>query len=202
MQGQLYAGAVAGRGYVVGQAGIGRYDRDVARTLSTGASRYGVQARYAGSFRVASIEAGWRGALGNIDATPYIGMEYAQLGGDGFREDGAAGLGLQVRDWRASRSQAIAGLRLSGRWFGTGFGAYGEWQQLLDARGLEVAASFTGIDAWTPLPGIAPGRSGGLLGVAAERRLGDGALLRLGLDQRVGPRGDAALVSLRYARGF
>lgn len=201
VQGQVYAAAVAGRGYVVGQAGIGRYDRDIARTVSTGASRYGVQARYAGGFRAASVEAGWRGALGAIDATPYLGVEYAQLIGNGFREDGAAGLGLQVRDWRASRAQAIAGLRLSGRWLGVGWGAYGEWQQLLDARGLDVAASFTGIEAWTPLPGMAPGRSGGLLGIAAERGLGNGAL-RLGVDQRIGPRGDDALVSLRYARGF
>ena len=49
---------------------------------------------------------------------------------------------------------------------------------------------------------VSPARSGGLFGLSAQAWLSPRANLSLAWDQRFGPRGDASLVSLRYAFGF
>jgi autotransporter-associated beta strand protein len=202
LHGQAYVGAVSGNGYVFGQASVGRFDRDIERALFTGQARNMVASRYSGDVLGASLEAGWQLPLGATALTPYVGVDYTRLASDGFAELGADGFGLRTRDWTASRSQAIAGLRVSREWAGIALQGYGEWQQTLSADGLEVDASFVGVDAWSPLPSLSPARSGGLFGIGAETRLGRDALLRLGYDQRLGSRGDARMVSLRYALGF
>ncbi|HST44810.1 MAG TPA: S8 family serine peptidase [Luteimonas sp.] len=202
VQGQLYAGVLRGNGYLLGQGGVGRFDRDIERQLSGGRSTHGVSSRYAGRFHTASVEGGYRVALGAGTLTPYVGAEYTHLGSEGFQELGGEGFGLRTADWSASRTQALAGLQLARRWGDIALQGYGEWQHTVASSGLQVDASFVGIEAWSPLPSLSPSRSGGLFGVALEAWLAPAASLSLGFDQRFGPRGDARLVSLRYARGF
>ena len=79
---------------------------------------------------------------------------------------------------------------------------YAEWQQTLASDGLALAASFVGVDAWTPLQGLQPQRSGGLAGFSIDTWLSRNSRLGLGYDQRFGPRGNDALASLRYWYGF
>lgn len=202
VQGQLYAGVLRGNGYLLGQGGLGRFDRDIDSELSSGRTAHGVSSRYSGRFHTASVEGGYRIGLGASVLTPYLGAEYTRLGSEGFQELGGEGFGLRTGAWNASRTQAIAGMQLARRWGNVSLQAYGEWQHTVASSGLEVDASFVGIEAWSPLPSLSPSRSGGLFGIAIEAWLAPAASVSLGVDQRFGPRGDARLLSLRYTRGF
>lgn len=202
-QSLLYAGLSNGSAYLLGQAGFGRFDRQLERHLFTGQRSMGVFSSYAGDFMTASLESGYRFGSAGAGITPYVGAEYTRIESDGFNELGGDGLGLRADAWTSSRSQAIAGLRLERSWLsGVNLHGYAEWQHTLSANGLDVAAGFTGVDAWSPLLGLQPARSGGLFGLGVDAPVGRSGLVMFGVDQRFGPRGDARMVSLRYALGF
>jgi autotransporter-associated beta strand protein len=202
--GTAYAGRLFGDAYVFGQAGSGRFQRDIERRLyaGAGAPSAGVSSRYGGDYSAASVEAGYRFDLAGAALTPYVGLDHARLRSEGFSEGGAHGLGLRTEAWSARRSQAITGLRMEAGWKGLRVHGYGEWQETLAASGFDVQASFVGVDAWAPLAGHASARSGGMFGLGVQASLGRNALVLLGFDQRFGPRGDERMVSLRYAVGF
>jgi len=201
-QAQAYMGRHWNQGYVMGQFGAGQWQRQIDRELLLGASRYGVHSDYDGDFAQVGLEAGYRfdGAAGSL--VPYVGTEHVQVRSDGFHEQGAAGFGLRTGDSTSSRTQAIAGLRASRDWQRFSLSGYAEWQQTLSSDGLELSASFVGVDSWSPLAASNPALSGGMVGLQATAWLGRTSTLALGLDQRFGPRGDASLVSLKYAFGF
>ena len=201
-QAQAYLGRHWNQAYLMGQFGAGQWRRQIDRELLLGASRYGVHSDYDGDFAVAGVEAGYRfdGAAGSL--VPYVGTEHAQVRSDGFYEQGAAGFGLRSGDSTSSRTQAIAGLRASRDWRRVSLSGYAEWQQTLASDGLELSASFVGVDSWSPLAGSNPALSGGMVGLQATAWLGTNSTLSFGYDQRFGPRGDASLVSLKYAFGF
>ena len=202
-QALLYTGVANGKAYALGQAGLGRFDRQLERHLFTGARSMGVFSTYAGDFLTASLETGYRFGSADWGVTPYLGAEYTRIRSDGFNELGGEGMGLRADAWTSSRSQAIAGLRGERSLLaGLSLHGYAEWQQTLSAHGLDVEAGFTGADAWSPLQGLQPGRSGGLFGLGLNAPLGSSGVVTLGFDQRFGPRGDARMVSLRYALGF
>ncbi|KAF1692508.1 autotransporter domain-containing protein [Pseudoxanthomonas jiangsuensis] len=199
---QAYLGTHWDRAYLLGQFGAGQWQRQIDRELRLGEVRYGVHSDYAGDFAVAGLEAGWRLPAGAGALVPYLAFEHARVASDGFHEAGAEGFGLRSDGSVARRSQAIAGLRAQGEWGWLRLHGYAEWQQTLASDGLEIQASFVGVDTWSPLSGQDPARSGGLFGLSAQAWLSPRANLSLAWDQRFGPRGDASLVSLRYAFGF
>lgn len=201
-QAQAYLGRQWNQAYVAGQFGAGQWQRQIDRELLLGASRHGVHSDYDGDFAVAGLEAGYRfdGAAGSL--VPYLGTEHAQVRSDGFHEEGAAGFGLRSDATTSSRTQAIAGLRASHDWQRIRLDGYVEWQQTLASDGLEVSASFVGVDAWSPLASSNPALSGGMFGLSATAWLSPRSTVSFGYDQRFGPRGDANLVSLKYAFGF
>lgn len=202
-QALAYAGVARGGAYALGQAGFGRFDRQLERHLFTGARSMGVFSSYAGDFVTASLETGYRFGRAGAGVTPYVGAEYTRISSDGFNELGGDGLGLRADAWTSRRSQAVAGLRGERSLLaGLSLRGYAEWQHTLSASGLDVEAGFTGVDAWSPLMGLQPGRSGGLFGFGLDAPVGRSGLVALGFDQRFGPRGDDRMVSLRYALGF
>ena len=201
-QAQLYLGRQWGQGYVLGRFGAGQWQRQIDRQLLLGASSYGLHSDYDGDFTSAGAEAGYRFDAGALSLVPYLATEHARVSSDGFREAGAAGFGLRNDGNVASRSQAIAGLRLQRGWGAFEVDGYAEWQQTLDSDGLELSASFVGVDAWSPLAADDPALSGGLFGVSARAWLTPRSALSFGYDQRFGPRGDARMASLRYVVGF
>lgn len=116
-------------------------------------------------------------------------MEFTRLQRDGFIELGAEGFGLTTRDSRTDRLQALAGARAYRGWETSAIGtvslqAYAEWQRTLDGRGLEVDASFVGVDSWAPL--ALAERSSTHLGVALELSPWRKAMLSFGYDLRNG----------------
>ncbi|MBO9718278.1 MAG: S8 family serine peptidase [Pseudoxanthomonas sp.] len=201
-QAQAYLGRRWNQAYLMGQFGAGEWQRQIDRELLLGASRYGVHSDYDGDFTMAGLEAGYRfeGAAGAL--VPYVGAGHARVRSNGFQEEGAAGFGLRSAASTSSRTEAIAGLRAEREWRRFSFNSYVEWQQTLASQGLEVSASFVGVDAWSPLAASNPALSGGMFGVSAAAWLSPQSTLSLGYDQRFGPRGDASLVSLKYAVGF
>ncbi|NYZ63163.1 S8 family serine peptidase [Luteimonas deserti] len=201
-QAQVYLAHAFGTGYIAGQLGSGRFERDMQRQLFAGADWQGVSARYSGRYTQAAVEAGRRWHVGGAEFGPYLGAEQVRLRSDGFDELGGDGFGLRSAGWDVSRTQAIAGLRA--RWGAPGFAlhGYGEWQHTLAASGFDLQASFTGIEAWAPIAGLSPARSGGIAGLGIESWLSPRARMAFGVDQRFGPRGTDRMASLRFAYGF
>ncbi|WP_457395795.1 autotransporter outer membrane beta-barrel domain-containing protein, partial [Roseateles sp. P5_E1] len=163
-QAQLYAGWNAGRAYALGQVGAGQFTREIDRQLLLGAGQYGVNARYGGSFSAASVETGYRFGGDRASLTPYLGADYSRVDSDRFTEQGGLGFGLRTEGNLSTRSQALAGVRAERQWGRWSLRGYAEWQQLLSSDGLTQDASFVGVDAWAPLAGLQPARSGGLFG--------------------------------------
>lgn len=201
-QAQLYAGWNSGAAYTLAQLGAGQFTREIDRQLLLGAGQYGVNARYGGDFSTASVESGYRFGGAAASLTPYLGADYARLDSDSFSENGGFGFGLRADSRSSSRSQALAGLRAETRLRGWSLRGYAEWQQTLSSDGLAFDASFVGVDAWAPVAGLQPARSGGLFGLSVQSWLTRNSQLSFGYDQRFGPRGDLRQVALRYSAAF
>lgn len=201
-QAQLYAGWNTGHAYALGQVGAGQFNREIDRQLLLGAGQYGVNARYGGSFSAASVEAGYRFGQGRASLTPYLGADYSRVDSDRFSEQGGLGFGLRTEGNLSTRSQALAGVRAERQWGNWALRGYAEWQQLLSSTGLTQDASFVGVDAWAPMAGLQPARSGGLFGLSVESWLTRHSRVAFGYDQRFGPRGDLSQVALRYSAAF
>lgn len=201
-QAQVYLARAFGDAYVMAQMGSGRVERDLRRQLFAGADWQGVSTRYAGDVSQAAVEVGRRWRLGATELAPYLGAEHVRVRSDGFDERGGDGFGLRAVGWDAQRSQAIGGLRA--RWEAPGLTlyGYGEWQHTLASSGFDLQASFTGIDAWAPISGMTPARSGGIAGIAFASWLSPRTQMGFGIDQRFGPRGNDRMASLRFAHGF
>jgi autotransporter-associated beta strand protein len=202
VQGQLYAGTTGANGYALGQVGFGRYSRNIDRYLQLGAASSWVGSQYSGDFVTASVETGRRFDLGKMALTPYVGADYSRVANAGFSERGASGFGLKMRDFISQRTQAIAGIRGERAWRRWGVRAYAEWQQTLDSSGMDVDASFVGVDTWSSLSGLQPARSGGLAGVYVDSWLSVNSRLSFGYDHGFGPRGETNQASARFEFNF
>lgn len=202
VQAQLYWGTTLGAAYTLGQLGFGNVNRQIERNLQLGEDRSSAFSDYSGSYLSGNLETGYRWGHAAASLTPYMGLDYVRLRSEGFRESGGEGFGLRAAASTSSRTQVLAGVRSAYRWRGLQLGGYAEWQQALSSEGLSLDASFIGVDAWAPLRGMQPARSGGLLGVAASAPLGERGALRFGYDQRVGERGDDRALSLKYSADF
>ncbi|MFT3756025.1 MAG: S8 family serine peptidase [Pseudoxanthomonas sp.] len=201
-QAQFYAGGVRGNAYVMAQLGAGRYERQLRRELWLGDQRNGVASEYAGDFFTAGFESGYRFGSGALALTPYAGIDYLRMEREGFLENGAEGFGLKANASTAERLQAVAGLRAQRRWNRFGVHGFAQWQQSLSEHGLLVDASFTGVDAWSPLQGEGYLRSSGLFGFGADATLGRNARLSFGYDQRVGSLFDDRQWTAKLRYGF
>ncbi|WP_282297882.1 autotransporter serine protease [Stenotrophomonas sp. PS02289] len=201
-QAQLYAGWNHEGAYALGQIGAGQFTREIDRQLLLGAGMYGVNARYSGNFSNASVESGYRFGGPRASLTPYLGADYARVDSNAFSEAGGFGFGLRSDGSSSQRSQALAGLRAQAQRGDWSFGGYAEWQQILSSDGLGFDASFVGVDAWAPMAGLQPTRSGGVFGVSVSSWLSRQSQLSFGYDQRFGPRGDLRQVGLRYTAAF
>lgn len=202
VQAQLYWGTTLGSAYTLAQLGFGNVNRQIERTLQLGEDRSSAFSDYSGSYLSGNLETGYRWGHAAASLTPYMGLDYVRLRSEGFRESGGDGFGLRADASTSSRTQLLAGMRSAYRWRGLQLGGYAEWQQALSSQGLMLDASFIGVEAWAPLRGMQPARSGGVFGIAASAPLGQQSQLRFGYDQRVGERGDDRAVSLKYSADF
>jgi autotransporter-associated beta strand protein len=203
---QAYLGQRWDHGYAIAQVGSGQYRRQLQRQIYLGDAAYGVGADYDGAVTFGSVEAGLPLAWGRMSITPYVGADHTVLSRDGFAETGASGFGLSAVRSRASRTQALAGVRVERplAWAGMALALSGhaEWQAVVSANGFERQARFVGVDAWGLMPADDAGASGGLFGVSLDADLRADQRLSLGVDRRFGPRGSLGVVSASYRVGF
>jgi autotransporter-associated beta strand protein len=188
-EGQLYAFREGDAGgYLLGRAAFGRMQRDLQREVLLGDADYGVDSRYADRYLSFGLQAGRHFDVPGGSLTPYVGAQALQLQRDGFREDGAAGFGLDAQASRLQVAQVLAGTRYRHDWrLGAArmdLHGYAEWQRTLSQHGA-IEASFTGIDARAPLLFDLLGRDVGVLGAGFGAQWG-AARLSLDLDARHG----------------
>jgi autotransporter-associated beta strand protein len=188
-EGQLYAFREGGDGnYLLGRAAFGRIQRDLQREVLLGDADYGVDSRYADRYLSLGLQAGRHLRTAGGTVTPYIGMQALQLQRGAFREDGAAGFGLDAQASHLALGQALLGVRYLHDWrMGAArmdLHGHMEWQRTLSQHGA-IEASFTGIDARAPLMLDMFGRDVGVLGAGFGAQWG-AARLTFDLDARHG----------------
>ena len=167
-EGQLYAFHDLGAGaYLMGRVAFGRSERDLQREVIVGGTDYGVDSRYADRYVAGSVQAGWQlPALGGT-LVPYAGAQRLDLQRGGFEEAGAAGFGLGADGSHLAVSQALLGTRYRTAWRAGAavLDLHGrvEWQRTLAQDGA-ILASFTGVDAFSPIGLDAIGKDTAILG--------------------------------------
>jgi autotransporter-associated beta strand protein len=206
LEGMLYGGVVEGSWYTMGRFGIGSYRENMQRELELGSQFAGVGSQTSGRYGLAYGESGYRVMLGGTQLTPYVNVQYAQIQGDGFNENGADGFGLMSGDQNIERWQAGVGLRATHHWTLDGgtsltFQTRLLWQQAFAMHGEIPDASFTGLAQWSPVGGIGLSRYGGVMGTSLDWTFSPTSSLQLSAERDVDQyqRGDMAMVSYRMA---
>lgn len=206
-EGMLYAGWLSGNWYTQGRVGFGQFQQDVSRRLLLGYSAQNVQTGYEGRYGVAYGESGLRFEPGHSRITPYLNVEYARIGRDGFAEQGAGGFGLRSNAQTLDRWQAGLGVRAGHHWNLDGgrsvdFSMRAQWQRTLASRGDVFDASFVGLREWQPLVGIGLSRYSGLIGIGLDATLSAHTALKFGYDYETGQRDNAQTLSARFKLTF
>lgn len=188
-EGQLYAFREGDAGgYLLGRAAFGRIQRNLQREVLLGDADYGVDSRYADRYLSFGLQAGRHLRAAGGTFTPYIGAQALQLQRGAFREDGAAGFGLDALASRLGVTQALLGARYLRGWrMGAArmdLHGHMEWQRTLSQHGA-IDATFTAVDARAPLMLDLLGRDVGMLGAGLGAQWG-AARLSLDLDARRG----------------
>ncbi|HWU76070.1 MAG TPA: autotransporter domain-containing protein [Rhodanobacter sp.] len=207
LEGIFYGGVIRGSWYAMGRFGIGSYRQDMRRQLQLGDVSANVASYSNGRYGVAYGESGYRLALGGLQVTPYVNLQYAQLRLDGFNEAGADGFGLMSGAQDVGRWQAGAGMRATHQWrFANGstlsLQARWLWQEAFAMSGTRLDASFTGLRQWSPVDGIGLSRRGGLAGVTLGWNLSPRTSLSLDYQQQVAQHIDANMETLNYSWHF
>lgn len=198
---QLYAAAWQGDWYGQAQLATGSFDRQLQRNLLLGALRDAVATEVSGRYDSAFVEAGRRFDVAGASLVPYVGTQFVQVRNDGFAEQGQTGFGLRAQAWDSQRWQGFAGLRASRGWRVGGLllaaDARAEWQQTLAARGELFAASFTGLEQWSPLQGIGLAHDSRLLGVGLSAMPSANTVFRFDLSRRQSDVGSSTMAALQ-----
>ena len=203
---QLYAATWHGDWYGQGQLAVGNFDRELQRNLLLGSMRDALATRLSGGYTSLSAELGRRFDSGGVALTPYLGSQVVRINNGGFAESSATGFGLQANAWNSSRWQGFAGVRADHAWrvgaIDMRLDARAEWQQTLATRGQLFDASFTGLDQWAPLQGIAMGVHSSLFGVGVTANPGRNMVFRFDLNRRSGATSASSMASLQAMYRF
>ena len=204
---QLYAANWRGDWYGQAQLALGSFDRQLQRNLMLGSQRDAVATQLSGRYASAFGELGRRfDVAGGLAVTPYLGSQFVRIGNDGFAEQGVTGFGLRANAWDSSRWQGFAGVRADRGWRVGGIDlradARAEWQQTLASKGELFAASFTGLEQWAPLQGIALGDHSALFGLGLSANTSRSTAFRFDLSRRSSGVGASTMASLQALYRF
>lgn len=172
------------------QFALGSFQRQMQRELLLGALTETAATQLSGRYQSAFAEVGRHFSIGQMGLTPYLGTQYLRIDNDGFIESGESGFGLRASAWASRYWQGLAGVRAERGWRLGGVelraDARAEWQRNLATSGALFNASFTGIEQWAPLQGMAlPSRSQ-LYGLGLSARWSPNLMLRFDLSHRAG----------------
>src|SRR6185437_6568480 len=206
-EGMMYAGWLNGNWYTQGRIGFGHFQQVVSRQILLGYSVQGVGTQYSGNYNVAYGESGLHFDRGDSHVTPFVNVEYARIGRDGFVEQGAGGFGLRSDTQSLDRWQAGLGVRAARHWNLDGgravdFSARVQWQRTLADHGDVFDASFVGLQQWQPLDGIGLSRYSGVFGAAVDATLSAHTTLNFNYDYEMGQHVHAQIVSAHMNVAF
>ena len=207
VEGMLYGGIVQNQWYAMGRLGVGSYREDMRRHLELGSDTQSVASNTTGSYNVAYGESGYRMQFGDVNVTPYLNMQYANIRTDGFDEIGGAGFGLKADGQNIERWQGGAGVRAGRDWsFASGgklsLQAHLLWQRAFAMRGDVLDASFAVLNQWAPVGGIGLSRYGGEAGLSLDWTISRRSSLSFGMDQYVAEREHGQMDTLAYRLSF
>ncbi len=207
LEGMMYAGLIHGSWYAMGRFGEGTYRENMRRTVQLGGSVSGLASAGTGGYTIAYGESGYRLAVGGLQVTPYLNLQYANINQGGFIEQGANGFGLQANQQNIERWQAGAGMRASHGWQldnGTRLQlqAHMLWQQAFAMNGAVLDASFSALQQYSPVGGIGLSRYGGVAGMSLNWDISGRSALRFGYDQFMGQYQHSAMGTLSYRLQF
>lgn len=206
-EGMAWIGAMRGPWYVTGRVAAGDYRGSMLRQVVLGNAAANVQGEDRGRYGLAQVELGYRVDAGPARLLPYVGVQYAALGRDGFIERGADGFGLKAGDQLTTRSLADVGLRAARSFLPAAGGVlqlegHVAWQRSFGLRGAALDASFAGANQWAPLGGVGLARHGALAGATLDWSMGTRGRLAVGYDRYFGQYGAATLTTLDYRWSF
>lgn len=204
-EGQWYANHEFGEGrYVLGSVGIGQGERALRREIDLDVQRHRVDSDLHQQHATLSLQAGRRMQWGGTSWVPYAGAQAIRLRRDPFREEGAAGFGLEAARSDATVTMGLVGARFShalrpgaADWM---LRARIEWQELL-SRYDDLQARFTGLDAWAPFDGTQWDDEVGVVELGLHREVRD-ARFRIGLDVRSAGHERWSTAMLEWHRAF
>jgi len=206
-EGMMYAGWLNGNWYTQGRIGFGHFQQVVSRQILLGYSVQGVGTQYSGNYNVAYGESGLHFDRGDSHVTPFVNVEYARIGRDGFVEQGAGGFGLRSDTQSLDRWQAGLGVRAARHWNLDGgravdFSARVQWQRTLADHGDVFDASFVGLQQSQPLLGIGLSRYSGVVGLGLDATLSARTTLKFNYDYEMGQRDTAQMLLARLDVAF
>lgn len=197
---QLYAAGWRDGWQAQAQLASGTFSRQMQRELLLGGLRDAAATRLSGDYLAAFGEIGRRFDAGALALVPYLGAQFVRVANDGFVESGESGFGLRANAWDSQRWQGFAGLRGERAWRVGGVDlradARAEWQRTLSSHGQLFDASFTGVEQWAPLQGMALGERSRLFGLGLNAAFGSRATFRFDLSRRNGDYGTDGMASL------
>lgn len=185
---QLYAAAWRGPWQAQASLASGSVQRQMQRSLLLGGLQDHVGSRLSGGYLGLSFELARRLQAGPLTLRPYLAGDYVRVANDGFAEAGTTGFGLQARAWDSRRWQGAAGLRAERGWRSGDvqwtLDARMEWRRTLASAGTAFDASFTGLEQWAPLQGMALSPRARQFGLGLGAQFGRHGLLRFDLGRR------------------
>ncbi|RDS84860.1 autotransporter domain-containing protein [Dyella monticola] len=207
VEAMIYGGFVQGNWYAMGRFGAGTDWQDTRRELLLGSQYAGVGSISNGRYDVAYSESGYRFNAGDWKFTPYANLEYANVERDGFDELGGDGFGLMSGSQSIQRWQAGFGLRSSRQWLlanGTRLSLQARllWQDAFAMRGVLPNASFTALQAFTPVDGIGLSRYGSVAGLSLDWQFSSRSDLSMGVNEYDAQRAHATMGTFNYSVRF
>ncbi len=206
VEGQFYAAYDLGRGYLMGSVALGRLQRWIQRDVLLAADSFRIETDYADRYATAGVQAGLPLIVGRGRITPYAGLQTLQLDRGAFSEQGAAGFGLSTSGSTMTLNQAMLGARATYDWpIGSALWRLqgrAEWQHPLSQSGDDIAARFTALDQWSPIPGAAVDRNVGVLGVGLATQLRSIGWIGLDIDARHDQGQTWSRAMLTWSTGF
>lgn len=206
-EGSLYGGKIFDSYYVTGRVSSGYYDGQQKRNIQLGNQSFRADSDQGGSYFTAGSEMGYRVKSEGWQFTPYVDTQYISLKQDGFKESGASGFGLEAKDQTTTRWQAGVGARAGYGWdFGqkqrVNLTAQTHYQHAIAQDNGSYNASFTGVNQYMPLDGIALSRDVMMVGSGLEWIFSDALSMNMNYEQYFSDNQQSHMMNMNVSVSF
>lgn len=203
----FYGGKLFDSYYMTARVASGFYDGQQKRRLLLGNQSATVTSDQRGSYYAVGGEMGYRMKKEGWQVVPYVDTQYISLKQSAFKEEGGSGFGLKADAQTTTRFQAGVGTRAGYTWDMGSKGTLNlsgqvHYQRAISEDRGRYYASFTGVDQYMPLDGVASSRDTLMAAGGIGWQFMDTASLNLAYEQYFGNRQNSNNVSLGLAVSF